>query len=56
MGEERKERVLVGKPEAKRQLGRPRYRWENGIKMVLRECDTGGEIEWIPSGSGVTES
>jgi len=30
-------RVLVGKPEGKRPLGRPRRRWENNIKMDLRE-------------------
>jgi hypothetical protein len=30
-------RVLVGKPEGKRQLGRPRRSWENNIKMDLRE-------------------
>jgi hypothetical protein len=30
-------RVLVGKPEGKRLLGRPRRRWEDGIKMGLRE-------------------
>jgi len=30
-------RVLVGKPEGKRTLGRPRRRWENNIKMDLRE-------------------
>jgi hypothetical protein len=29
-------RVLVGKPEEKRPLGRPRCRWEDGIKMDLR--------------------
>jgi hypothetical protein len=34
-------RVLVGKPEGKRQLGRPRRRWEDGIKMDLRE------IGWV---------
>jgi hypothetical protein len=28
---------LVGKPEGKRRLGRPRRRWENGIKMDLEE-------------------
>jgi hypothetical protein len=33
-------RVLVGKPEVKRPLGRPRRRWEDGIKMDL------GEIGW----------
>ena len=34
-------RVLVGKPESKRTLGRPRLRWEDNIKMDLREvgCD-----------------
>jgi hypothetical protein len=38
MGEERKVyRVLVGKPERKRRLGRPRRRWEDGIRMNLRE-------------------
>ena len=36
-------RVLVGKPEGKRPLGRPRRRWEDNIKMNLREvgCDHG---------------
>jgi hypothetical protein len=38
MGEERKlYKVLVGKPEGKRLLGRPRCRWEVGIAMDLRE-------------------
>ena len=39
-------RVLVGKPKGKRTLGRPRCRWEDNIKMDLREvgCDPG---EWI---------
>ena len=39
-------RVLVAKPEGKRPLGRPRCRWEDNIKMDLREvgCDPG---EWI---------
>jgi hypothetical protein len=32
-------RVLVGKPEGKRALGRPRRRWEDGNKMDLREMD-----------------
>jgi hypothetical protein len=36
MGEERKVcRVLVGKPEGKRQVERPRCRWEDGIRMIL---------------------
>ena len=38
MGEERGvHRVLVGKPEGKRPLGRPRLRWEDNIKMDLQE-------------------
>jgi hypothetical protein len=42
MGEERKVcRVLVGKPERKRPLGRPRHRWEDGIRMDLRETGWG---------------
>ena len=32
-------RVLVGKPEGKNPLGRPRRRWEDNIKMDLREVD-----------------
>jgi hypothetical protein len=37
MGEEIKVyKVLVGKPEGKRPLGRPRRRWEDGIRMDLR--------------------
>jgi hypothetical protein len=39
-------RVLVGKPEGKRPLKRPRRRWEDGIKMDLREIGWGG-VEWI---------
>jgi hypothetical protein len=39
-------RVLVGKPEGKRPLGRPRYRWENNTKMDLQEVICGG-INWI---------
>ena len=37
-------RVLVGKPEGKRPLGRPRRRWEDNIKMDLQEMGgSGGE-------------
>jgi hypothetical protein len=47
MGEERKlYKVLVGKPEGKRPLGRPRRRWEDGIRMDLRESGLGG-VDWI---------
>jgi hypothetical protein len=35
-------RVLVGKPEGKKLLGRPRRRWEDNIKMDLQEVGGGG--------------
>jgi hypothetical protein len=40
-------RVLVGRPEGKRPLGRPRRRWEDNIKMDLREIGI-DEANWIP--------
>jgi hypothetical protein len=47
MGEERKVyKVLVGKPEGKTQQGRPRRRWEDGIRMDPREIGLGGVL-WI---------
>jgi hypothetical protein len=47
MGEDRKVyKVLVGKPEGKRPLGRPRRRWEDGIRMDLGEIGLGG-VDWI---------
>ena len=39
-------RVLVGKLEGKRPLGRPRHRWEDNIKMVLQEVGCRG-MDWI---------
>jgi len=39
-------RVLVGKPEGKRQLGKPRHRWEDNIKMDLQEVGWGGGVDW----------
>ena len=39
-------RVLVGKPEGNRSLGRPRRRWEDNIKMNLQEVVYEG-IDWI---------
>jgi hypothetical protein len=55
MGEERKlYKVLVGKPEGKRPLRRPRRRWEDGIRMDLGE--TGGVVwirfNWLWIGTG----
>jgi hypothetical protein len=47
VGEERKVyKVLAGKPEGKRPLGRPRHRWEDGIRMDPREIGLGG-VDWI---------
>jgi hypothetical protein len=47
MGEERGvHRVLVGKPEGKRPLERPRHRWEDNIKMNLQEVGEGCE-DWM---------
>jgi len=39
-------KVLVGKPEGKTPLGRPRCRWEDNIKMDLQEVGCGG-MDWI---------
>jgi hypothetical protein len=39
-------RALVGKPEGRRPLGRPRRQWEDNIKMDLREVGWGG-MDWI---------
>jgi hypothetical protein len=51
MGERRGScRVLVGKCEGKRPLGRPRYRWEGNIKMDLEKVGWGRGMDW--SGSG----
>jgi hypothetical protein len=47
MGEDIKVyKLLVGKPEGKRQLGRPRRRWEGGIRMDIGEIDL-GVVDWI---------
>ena len=39
-------RVLVGRPEGKRSLGRPRRSWEDNIKMDLQEVGRRG-MDWI---------
>jgi hypothetical protein len=54
MGEERKVyKFLVGKPEGKRPLGRPRRRWEDGIRMDLRKIGLGGcGLDSTGSGQG----
>jgi hypothetical protein len=38
--------ILVGRPEERRPLGRPRCRWEDNIKMDLRETGL-GDVDWI---------
>jgi len=47
-------RVLVGKPEGKRSLGRPRSRWEDNIKMDLQEvvCGVWTGLFWFRIGTG----
>jgi hypothetical protein len=49
-GEKRLYRLLVGKPEGKRPLRRPRRRWENHIKMYLQKWDVG-----VSTGSAESE-
>jgi hypothetical protein len=38
--------LLLGQPEGKRQLGRPRHRWVNNIRMYLEEIGW-GDMDWI---------
>jgi hypothetical protein len=38
-------RILVGRPEGRRQVGRPRHRWEDNIKMDLKKV--GWDMDWI---------
>jgi hypothetical protein len=45
-GERNEYRILVGNPEGKRPLGRPRRRWVDNIKMDLREIGWDG-MDWI---------
>jgi hypothetical protein len=57
-------RVLVGRPERKKPLGRPRHRWEDNIKMDLRQRGKNGEnwirlvqdrVQWRPFASTCNE-
>jgi hypothetical protein len=47
-------RVLVGRPEGRRPLGRPRRRWENNIKIDLQEVGWGAwtGLIWLRIGTG----
>jgi hypothetical protein len=52
MGEKRKAyRILVGKPEGKRPLGKPRYKWLDDIEIGLRELEWIG-LDWIDLAQG----
>jgi hypothetical protein len=46
MGEVRGAYILVGRPEGRRPLGRPRRRWEDNIQMDLGEIGF-GNVDWI---------
>jgi hypothetical protein len=52
--------VLVGKPERKIQLGRPRHRWDDNIKLALQEegCGARNGLIWprIGKGGGVLQT
>jgi hypothetical protein len=56
MGEERKVyKVLAGKPERKRPLGRPRRRWKDGIRKDVSQIGLGGGwigFDWLRTGTG----
>jgi len=47
-------RVLVGKPEGKRPLGKPRRRWGIILKWIFRKCDEGAWTgsSWLRTGTG----
>jgi hypothetical protein len=54
LGEERKVyKILVGKPEGKTPIARPRRRWENGIGLYLRQIGLGMWIgfDWLRTGN-----
>jgi len=44
-------KVVVGKPEGKRQFGRPRRRWEDSIKIAIQEVGCGG-LTWLSIRTG----
>ena len=55
MGERRGvDRILMGKPEGKRPLGKPRCRWQDNIKMIFRKWDVGvwTGLSWLRVGAG----
>jgi hypothetical protein len=54
MGERAVYRVLMGKPERTRPLGRPRRRWEDDIRRIFRKWDVGAWTgsSWLKRGTG----
>jgi hypothetical protein len=50
-GKRTAQRLLVGKPEGRRPLGRPRRRWLDNIRMDLGEVGW-GEVDWLRIGTG----
>jgi hypothetical protein len=54
MGERGAYRILVGRPEVRKSLGRPRRRWEANIKMDLQEVEWGAwtGLIWLRIGTG----
>ena len=54
MGDRIAYRALVGSPDGKRPLGRPKRRWEDSIKMDLEEVEWGGVnwMNWFRTGTG----
>jgi hypothetical protein len=55
MGDERYVyKVMMRRPERKRLLGRPRHRWEDGIRMNLKEIGWGNVVwsSWLRTGTG----
>ena len=49
-------KILTGKPTGERPLGRPRRRWEDNIRITLRDRYKCGELGWFGSGYGLLES
>ena len=52
MGERRAYRVLVGIPEGRRPVGRPRHRWEDNTRMDIRKAGSGHGVDRSGSGCG----
>jgi hypothetical protein len=40
-------KMLVGRPEGRRPLGRSRHRWDDNIKLIFKKWNWGGGMDWI---------